>query len=161
MTDPGMDELMILETVKVRLQEIFPTTAAQNVLDSTESNSQEKQGTTRENGILERNYAERGYHLDIQLSPDQLLTAASTLFELGFFLETITGVDWIKEDQIEAVYDFSRYDFDLCRVVVRVRTVRSKPILPTITGIYTGANWHEREAHDFFGIEFTDRKSVV
>ncbi|MGH8905152.1 MAG: NADH-quinone oxidoreductase subunit C [Egibacteraceae bacterium] len=31
---------------------------------------------------------------------------------------------------------------------------REAPRLPTLTGVYRGANWHEREAYDMFGIEF-------
>ena len=28
------------------------------------------------------------------------------------------------------------------------------PEIDTLTGVYAGANWHEREAHEMFGIEF-------
>ena len=62
---------------------------------------------------------------------------------------------------MEVVYDFSRYDFDLCRVVIRTRIPRSNPVVPTITGIYTGANWHERETHDFFGIDFQGHPHLI
>jgi NADH-quinone oxidoreductase subunit C len=31
---------------------------------------------------------------------------------------------------------------------------RSAPRLPTATGIYRGAAWHERETHEMFGVEF-------
>jgi NADH-quinone oxidoreductase subunit C len=145
-----MEKNMILETVKDKLQGFFP--------DSPPADNSQ---TGRVDGIIESNYAACGYHLDIQLSPNQLLAAVEILFDCGFFIETITGVDWIKENQIEAVYDFSRYDFDLCRVVIRTRTPRANPSLPTITGIYSGANWHEREAHDFFGIVFTGHPHLI
>ena len=32
---------------------------------------------------------------------------------------------------------------------------RENPELPSLTGVYRGANWHEREAYDMFGIAFT------
>lgn len=163
---------MIIKTVKKKLFDLFPDQAetASQVDETGVSDEQQGPGgkidkkvpaAVRLNGVLECNYAEHGYHLDAQLSPEQLLPAVTLLFESGFFIETITGVDWIKEDQIEAVYDFSRYDFDLCRVVLRVRTARTTPILPTITEIYSGANWHEREAHDFFGIVFTGHPHLI
>ena len=104
---------------------------------------------------------ERGFHLDALIEPEHLVQATQIMFELGYFIESITGVDWIKEEQLEAVYDFCRYDFDLCRVVIRVRIPRNDPHLPTITGIYTGANWHEREAHDFFGIVFDGHPHLI
>ncbi len=56
-------------------------------------------------------------------------------------------------DVMEVVYDFSHYQ-ENCRVVVRTRVPRDNPELPTISSIFQGANWHERETHDFFGIRF-------
>ena len=121
----------------------------------------EKMSAPRADGILEQDYHTRGFHLDVQLAPEQLLEAVRIVYDLGYFLESITGVDWIKENQLEVVYDFSRYDFDLCRTVVRTRIARPDPRLPTITPIYTGASWHERETHDFFGIVFEGHPHLV
>ena len=115
----------------------------------------------RKNGIVEQDYNLKGFHVDIQLDPDQLVEPVQTIFDLGYFIESITGVDWIEKDQLEVVYDFSRYDFDLCRTVVRTRVSRSDAHLPTITTIYTGASWHERETHDFFGIVFDGHPHLV
>ncbi len=121
----------------------------------------EKEPAPRVNGIIEHDYQARGFHLDVQLDPEQLLEAVRIIYDLGYFVESITGVDWIKDDQLEVVYDFSRYDFDLCRTVVRTRIPRTEPHLPTITPIYTGASWHERETHDFFGIVFDGHPHLV
>ncbi|MBT8347234.1 MAG: NADH-quinone oxidoreductase subunit C [Desulfofustis sp.] len=121
----------------------------------------EEKPEIRGNGILEQDYHAKGFHLDVQLEPDQLIEAVRIIYDLGYYLESITGVDWIKEEQLEVVYDFSRYDFDLCRTVVRTRIPRTEPHLPTITSIYTGASWHERETHDFFGIVFDGHPHLV
>jgi NADH-quinone oxidoreductase subunit C len=115
----------------------------------------------RENGVIERDYKIHGYHLDAQVDPSQLIEAVTILDKAEFFIEAITGVDWIKEDQYEVIYDFSRYDFDLCRVVIRTRIPRQDPVVPTITPVYAGANWHERETHDFFGITFSGHPHLV
>ncbi len=56
-------------------------------------------------------------------------------------------------EDMEVVYDFNHFD-ELCRVTVRTRVERDNPEVPTISDIYPGANWHERETHDFFGIKF-------
>jgi NADH-quinone oxidoreductase subunit C len=98
-------------------------------------------------------YARKGYHLDVKVATDDLPAAARILLAQDFFLEAITGVDWIKEGQIEVVYDFNHWQ-KLCRVVIRTRTDRQNPAVPTISDIYSGANWHERETHDFFGVDF-------
>lgn len=166
----------IQETTREALGELFPDQSADDPqtaveaavqIDSQEEKEAElsgqdaEKGLPRENGIIEQDYAVKGFHLDAQISADQLVSAAGILFDLDYFIESITGVDWIKANELEAVYDFSRYDFDLCRVVLRVRTPRSDPHLPTITSIYTGANWHERETHDFFGIIFDGHPHLV
>ncbi len=133
-------------------------------------------------------YPARGYHLDIQVEPGQLVAAVETLDKEGFFIEAITGVDLLTFDkakkkpvkkktdneapaeeetpppppppQMEVVYDFNHVE-ELCRVTVRVRLLRQNPEVPTISGIYPGADWHERETHDFFGIKFTGHPYLV
>jgi len=85
--------------------------------------------------------------------------AAEILNRENFFIEAITGVDWIDDQQLEVVYDFNHFDA-LCRVVIRSRLDRSNPEIPTISHIYQGANWHERETHDFFGITFTGHPNL-
>jgi NADH:ubiquinone oxidoreductase subunit C len=45
--------------------------------------------------------------------------------------------------------------------VVRTRVSRDAAEVPTITDIYAGANWHERETAEFFGINFTGHPHLV
>jgi NADH-quinone oxidoreductase subunit C len=104
-------------------------------------------------GPRNTDYPAKGYHLDVDLPPEKIPAAAEILLQENFFIESITGVDWIDDGQLESVYDFNHFD-ELCRVVLRTRTDRSNPEIPTISHIYQGANWHERETHDFFGIKF-------
>jgi NADH-quinone oxidoreductase subunit C len=105
-------------------------------------------------------YQKKGYHLDIKVAPEDVVTAAETLMGHEFFLEAITGVDWITDGQIEVVYDYNHWQ-ELCRVVIRTRTDRAKPEVPTISHIYSGANWHERETHDFFGVVFSGHPDLT
>jgi NADH-quinone oxidoreductase subunit C len=114
---------------------------------------------TPPSGPQETDYQTKGYHLNVELPPDKIVAAAEILNGERFFLEAVTGVDWIDDKQLETVYDFNHFD-ELCRVVVRVRLDRSNPEIPTISNIYQGANWHERETHDFFGIVFTGHPNL-
>jgi NADH-quinone oxidoreductase subunit C len=95
------------------------------------------------------------------VAPEQLLEAVNILDRQEFFLETVTGVDWIAEKQLEVVYDFSHFGFEPCRVVIRARIPRDNPKIPTISHIYAGANWHERETYEFFGIIFEGHPNLV
>jgi NADH-quinone oxidoreductase subunit C len=110
-------------------------------------------------GPRETDYKAKGYHLDVELPPEKVVAAAEILNRENLFIEAITGVDWIDEQQLEVVYDFNHFD-ELCRVVVRTRLDRNNPEVPTISHIYQGANWHERETHDFFGIIFTGHPNL-
>jgi NADH-quinone oxidoreductase subunit C len=105
-------------------------------------------------------YTLKGYHLDATVAPDQVVRAAKELDQEGFALDTITGVDWLAEAQMEITYDYFHPEKPL-RAVVRTRVRRDNPELPTICNIYPGANWHERETHDFFGIRFVGHPNLT
>ncbi len=58
------------------------------------------------------------------------------------------------KDDMEVVYDYTHFG-QLFRVVIRCRVDRDNPELPSIHQVFPGADWHEKETHDFFGIEFS------
>ncbi len=148
---------MFFEKTKEALEKIVPALSPAENGETAEETKESK----RENGVLVTDYAKCGYHLDTQVSPEQLCDAVKAVDENGFFIESITGVDWIDDGEIEVIYDFSRYDFEICRVVIRTRVDRNNAKIPTITDIYAGANWHERETAEFFGIDFTGHPNLI
>jgi NADH-quinone oxidoreductase subunit C len=105
-------------------------------------------------------YGLKGYHVDATVGPDKVVWAARVMEEEGFSLDTITGVDWIAESQMEVVYDYFHATRGL-RVAVRCRIPRENPEVPTISTVFPGANWHERETHDFFGIRFVGHPNLT
>jgi NADH-quinone oxidoreductase subunit C len=105
-------------------------------------------------------FAAKGFHLDVSVRPERVVAAARLLDEQGFALDAVTGVDWMAQDAMEVVYDFF-HPVGGVRVVVRSRVPRGEPSLPTISGVYAGANWHERETHEFFGIRFTGHPNLT
>ncbi|MDH4318097.1 MAG: NADH-quinone oxidoreductase subunit C [Desulfobulbaceae bacterium] len=125
----------------------------------TVSETKDKEGEVKKTetlvqGVSTVDYAKAGVNLDVLASTEHVVPIAEAMAENGFFVEAVTGVDWIKDDQMEVIYDYNRMDKEPCRVAVRVRIARSAPAIPTISSIHPGANWHERETHDFFGIKF-------
>lgn len=91
--------------------------------------------------------------LDVAVAPEHLVAVAEYLRAQEFAIDTITGVDWLAAGEMEVLYDFYHCASPL-HVVVRTRVSREQPEVPTISGVFPGANWHERETHDFFGIRF-------
>jgi NADH-quinone oxidoreductase subunit C len=77
--------------------------------------------------------------------------AARAFENCGFFLESITALDF--EDTFELVYHFNCYE-PKSRLVVRMLCGHDQ-VPPSICDIFRGAEWLEREVHDFFGIGFS------
>jgi NADH-quinone oxidoreductase subunit C len=77
--------------------------------------------------------------------------------EFGFdMLVDVAGLDWgvgATPRYSVAYHLFSTTKHDYVRVVGDCANDTS-PELPTATGLWPGANWHEREAYDMYGISF-------
>lgn len=68
------------------------------------------------------------------------------------YLTFLSAVDWQEEgfELVVIVYSFSRHS----TVGLKVPLPKDNPVVPSITGVYGGANWHERECKEMFGIDF-------
>jgi NADH-quinone oxidoreductase subunit C len=97
------------------------------------------------------NYAQNGSHLEFSIDSDALLPAAAILNDEAYFLEDITGVD--VTEGIMLIYHFDRYG-DCGRVTLRMIIPHESKKAPSITSIHSGADWHERECFDFYGVIF-------
>jgi NADH-quinone oxidoreductase subunit C len=67
----------------------------------------------------------------------------------------LLGVDMYRpEGRFEVVYNlYSLKNKEYLRLKVLVD--ERDPVVPTITGVWSGANWHERETFDMIGIRFS------
>jgi len=81
---------------------------------------------------------------------------------LGFrILSDITAVDrWPAEPCIEVVYHLASEPLR-CRLRLKVRLDRAEARVPSITGLWPGANWLEREVWDLFGVVFEGHDDLV
>ena len=71
------------------------------------------------------------------------------------FLSDVTSVDWYpSEPRFEVVYHLLSIP-NKERVRLKVRLNSSSPVIESITPIWPGANYFEREVFDLFGIRFT------
>jgi NADH-quinone oxidoreductase subunit C len=92
--------------------------------------------------------------------------------ELNFsLLAEVTAADyWPKEPRFEVVYhlasigvkDWPRAGMSgtARRLRVKTRVSADAAELPTIQGIWSNANWYEREVYDLFGIVFADHPDL-
>ena len=64
------------------------------------------------------------------------------------------GVDLLPRDpRFEVVYHLLSITHNR-RFVLKVQVPEGDPHVPTVTGVWPTANWHERETFDFYGIVF-------
>jgi NADH-quinone oxidoreductase subunit C len=95
----------------------------------------------------------------IDVPTDELLAILTTLRdELAFdLLSDVTAIDWAEgaSPRFVAVYHlFSTTSHAAIRVATPCTGDDASPAVPSVVALWPGANWHEREAYDMFGIKF-------
>lgn len=133
---------------------------------------------------------ETGRHPWIRIAPEHLVVACTLLRDDPTTrlecCHLISGVDWPaaplgkakpgEPGQIEVVYHLVSYalPYDSAYrarrglqqkndpyVALKVRVPREKPEVPSVMGVWTGADWHERETYDLMGVVFTGRERLL
>jgi NADH-quinone oxidoreductase subunit C len=70
-------------------------------------------------------------------------------------ISDISGVDWQDEEpRFEVVYHLYSYK-NACWLRLKVRVSEDECECPSVVSVWPGADWHEREAFDMYGIIFT------
>jgi NADH:ubiquinone oxidoreductase subunit C len=75
------------------------------------------------------------------------------------FLRNLCGVDY-EEQGIEVVYHLFSYKHRH-NVTIRAKLPADDLRIPTASDLWRGADWHEREARDMFGIMFDGHPNLV
>lgn len=81
--------------------------------------------------------------------------------EYGYdYLSSITGVDYMPEGKMEVVYQIYKTTGG-SGLMLKVQVPRQDPIeVPSLTAIFPGAEFQEREAWDLLGIKFIDHPDM-
>lgn len=93
-------------------------------------------------------------------NPSQLLEIAKKVKDSGYkTVITISPTDFLSENRIELNYFFTDLE-NKKNLWLKVDIDRENSKIDSITPIFGGANWHEREAFSTFGVEFVGHPNL-
>lgn len=98
----------------------------------------------------------------VRIAPEQLIEVMRFLYDdprTSFEqLSDLAGVDYMNypdaEDRFAVVYNLVSHTHNH-RLWIKVFVNDPDPEVPTVTSVWAGANWPEREVYDMFGIRFS------
>ena len=95
------------------------------------------------------------------VTPEKLIEVATAARdEMGYdYLSSVTGVDYLTDGKLEAVYHLYRTSGGPA-LALKVQTPRDNPVAPSLVSIYPGADFQEREAYDMYGIRFAGHPNL-
>jgi NADH-quinone oxidoreductase subunit C len=68
-------------------------------------------------------------------------------------LSILTCVDYLEEEKFELVYVLFNWDNGV-HIQIRTKLDRNNPKYRSCINIFPGAEYYERDVHEFFGVEF-------
>ena len=94
----------------------------------------------------------------ITLRKDAVIPTIQWLYdheELKFrFLTTMCGLHYPdQKEELGMMYQLHSLENNI-RIRIKTFFPKDLAVMPTLTGIYSAANWMERQEYDFFGIDF-------
>jgi NADH-quinone oxidoreductase subunit C len=89
------------------------------------------------------------------VAPQYVRAIVQQLHDKGYtFLASVHGVDYYPDEpRLGVLYEMMDMR-EVDRISVKTRVSTEDPRLPTVTDLFPGVNFHEREAYDMFGIVF-------
>jgi NADH-quinone oxidoreductase subunit C len=108
-------------------------------------------GSAVVDGVLHRD------QLALYIDPPKIVDVCRFLKEEQKYtrLSGLTAVDWYpREPRFEVVYLLHSIERRGDRLRLKCRVGGEKPEIDSVTSVWQGANWYEREVFDLFGIGF-------
>jgi NADH-quinone oxidoreductase subunit C len=106
-------------------------------------------------GFPDAIHVDEGYGDVITVPAESLVDVVAAARDAGYdqFID-LCAVDYLTRDpRFEVVVNLLSMEKKR-RVRIRVGVPGSDPVVPTITGVFPGANFYEREAWDLLGVRF-------
>ena len=97
----------------------------------------------------------------VDVAPSQWVAAVSTARDqLGCdFFDWLSAVDELEQGYRIVVHVWSTADKH--GVLIRTLLPKDAPTIDSIVGVYAGADWHERETHEMFGIDVAGHPNLA
>lgn len=110
-------------------------------------------------GEVQETFGER----TVTVAPEAWLTTLERARQQGYIY-----FDWLTAvDEQDAGFDVFAHvakiegDEKAARLLIRTSIPKDKPELPSAVAVYRGANWHERETSEMFGVAFTGHPNLI
>ena len=100
--------------------------------------------------------------LTLEILPGKIASVCGFLkYDRKFIrLSTVTAVDWYPaEPRFELVYHLHSVESNE-RLRLKCRVSGADPAIESVTGVWRGANWYEREVFDLFGVRFLNHPDL-
>jgi NADH-quinone oxidoreductase subunit C len=104
---------------------------------------------------------ERG-ELTLEIAPAKIASVCGFLkYDEKFVrVSAVTAVDWYpKEPRFEVIYHLHSVERNE-RVRLKCRLAGDAAEIDSVTGVWRGADWYEREVFDLFGIRFRNHPDL-
>ena len=100
--------------------------------------------------------------LTLEIAPAKIASICGFLkYDQGFVrVSTVTAVDrYPAEPRFEIVYHLHSIERNL-RVRLKALLPGTDPVIESVTGVWRGAGWYEREVFDLFGVRFLNHPDL-
>jgi NADH-quinone oxidoreductase subunit C len=100
--------------------------------------------------------------LTLEIAPVKIASVCGFLkYDQTFVrLSTVTAVDrFPAEPRFEVVYHLHSIEHNE-RIRLKCRLAAENPVIESVTSVWRGADWYEREVFDLFGISFSNHPDL-
>ena len=93
----------------------------------------------------------------LEIKSENLIETVTSLKNEYDMLISVSGLD--KLENYEVVYHFYS-SISHKKLIVKTALSKSNPEIESLSGLYSAANWHERETADLLGIIFKNHPNL-
>lgn len=109
--------------------------------------------------LAKEDHARTGSAVLVVVETANIVKMAEGFYAEGYYLEDVSGLDALEG--AVSVYHFDHFDKVNARVTALCLQPHGNAVFPSISAVYQGAEWHERETRDFFGYTYEGNPNFI